>query len=157
MKSEDFKDIVTNWRGWAGLLLALAQNFLSKEADIDDTDDMAMLVNHWESEKFVEHEKLAGIQNGGFRRNSDDATDHNFAQGTFERRGQQTSRGQHADETFIGIDCEKIDHALADAFTPDAIKRFGHRHVRIQERGIFARVFAYRGVEIRMYNDLRHS
>ena len=73
------------------------------------------------------------------------------------RSSQQTAGGQYSDETFVGIDREKIDDALANAFTPDAIECFGHRHVRIQEREIFTRVLANRGIKIRNASGLRHS
>ena len=73
------------------------------------------------------------------------------------RSSQQTAGGQYSDETFVGIDREKIDDARADTFTPDAIERFGHGHVHIQKRKIFARVLGYRRIEIRNASGLRHS
>src|SRR5437016_2294381 len=124
MESEDFKDIIANRSSRARLLVAFTQNFLSKQTDVDNADDMTMLVDHWESEKLVEDEKLAGVENRRGGGNSDDAFDHDVAERALERSGQQTAGGQHSDETFVGIDCKKIDNALADTFTPDAIKRF---------------------------------
>src|SRR6266850_7162609 len=115
MKSQDFEDIVANWRGRTMSIFAFArlQNFISKKARVDNADDMAVFVDHWEGEKFVEHEKLAGIEDGGARGNGDDAFHHDVAKRALERGGQQATRGQHADQTFVGIDRKKIDHALA--------------------------------------------
>ena len=87
MKPEDFKYIVSNRSRRARLLFSFTQNFLSKQADVDDTDDMAVLVNHREGEKFVEDEKLAGIENRGGRRNGNDTADHDVAQRAVERCG----------------------------------------------------------------------
>src|SRR5438477_770286 len=157
MESEDFKDIVANRSGRARLLLALTQNFLSKQTDVDNADDMTVLVDHWKSEKLVEHEKLAGVENRRGGRNGDDAFDHDVAERALERSGQQTAGGQNPDKTFVGIDREKIDDALADTFTPDAVERFSHGHIRIEQRKIFARVLGYRGIEIRNASGLRHS
>ena len=74
-----------------------------------------------------------------------------------ERRGQQTPCRQDSDETFIGVYSKEINYTFANAFPPDAIKRFGHDHVRIQERKIFARVLDNPRVEIGDASGFRHS
>src|SRR5204863_8024880 len=121
-------------RGRAGLLFALTQDFLGKQTDVDYADNATLFVNHWEGEKFVEHEKLAGIEHGCSRGNGYDATHHDLAEGCLERRGQQTTCRKHPHETFAGIHSEKIDNALTDAPIPEAVERSGHAHVRSQDR-----------------------
>src|SRR2546423_9379480 len=112
MKSENFKDIVTDRSGWAGLLLALAQNFLGKQTYVDDADDATLFVHDWKSEKFVEHEEFAGVENRRAGRNCDDTSNHDVAQKAIERGGEQTTCWQDPNKTFVGIDHEKIDNTL---------------------------------------------
>src|SRR5207249_2052420 len=159
MKSQDLEDIVPNGRGRTLSIFAFAhlKNFFGKKARVDNADDVAVLVNHWEGKEFVEHEKFAGIKHGCARGNGNDATHHDLVQRRVERRGQQTPCRQDSDQTFVGVYSKEINYTFANAFPPDAIKRFGHDHVRIQERKIFARVLDNPRVEIGNASGFRHS
>src|ERR1044072_3517964 len=63
MTSKDFENIIANWQSWMRLLFAFSENFLGKQADIDQADNPTLLIDYGKSEKFVEHEKLARIKN----------------------------------------------------------------------------------------------
>ena len=159
MKSQDLEDIVPNGRGRTLSIFAFARlkDFVGKKARVDNADDVAMLVNHWEGEKFVEDEKFAGIKHGCARGNGNDATHHDLTQSRLESRGQQTPCRQDTDQTLVGVDGEEIDYTFTDAFAPDAVERLAHGHVRIQERKIFPRVFDNWRIEIGDARGLRHS
>src|SRR5207253_9018143 len=78
------------WPG--GFALRPHPRFPRKQTDVDYADNATLFVNHWEGEKFVEHEKLASIEHGCRRGNGYDATHHDLAERCFESRGQQTAR-----------------------------------------------------------------
>ena len=118
---------------------------------------MAFFIDHGKSEELVEHEKLAGVENGGAGRDGHHPANHDVAQGRVERCREQTACGQNADEPFLGIDCEEVNHPLPDPFSPNAIERFGNAAVGIEEREISARVFDHTRVEIGNASQLRHS
>ena len=82
VKPECLEKLGTHRRRGAISILTFAglQNFLREQIRIDDSDDAASFVNHGKGEKFVEHEELASIQNGGRRGNSDNAWNHHVPQ-----------------------------------------------------------------------------
>src|SRR6266581_963636 len=95
------------------------------------------------------HGKRACVEDGGGRGNSHDARHHNPAQRCFQRRRQETTGGNYANEPFLPVNRVKVNDAFAHAFASDALERFAYRHVRIQQRKILARMFDNRRVKIR--------
>src|SRR5213596_45345 len=129
--------------------LSPASKISSEKIRIYDPDDAALFVHHGKRKKFVQHEKFACVEYGGGRGNSHDARHHDPAQRCFQRRRQQTTGGNYANEPFLLVNRVKVNDAFAHAFASDALERFAYRHVRIQQRKILARMFDNRRVEIR--------
>src|SRR5882724_845033 len=110
------------------LALTRLQNFFGEKVRVDDADDTALFVDDRKREKFVEHKKLARLEDGGSRGNSHDTRHDDLSQRCFKRCAQQTPRGHHTNESSLLIDGIKVNDAFAHALAPDALQRFSYGH-----------------------------
>jgi len=109
-KAHRFKDFIDS------LLFGHIEYFFIQQPNIDHADDAPTIIDDWESQELVEHERFAGLKDGRGFGDCEHAFHHDVVDEFLLRRSQQPASRQNAHE-FLAI----VYHVeVSDSFTQSA-------------------------------------
>jgi hypothetical protein len=116
------------------LVLSEIENLFRKDPHIENSANATILIDHRESEEFVEHEKFASLEESRLGRNSYHPADHAIAQRHLERFREQTPCRQNALQHPILTGHIEIDDFFSYPLLPDEIHRLANMKTGIEYR-----------------------